>query len=60
MPVRVHILPLSKLVHTSPVRWERLLRDLEDGKPRAYKYYQPLRRQSPCFAKETVPIAMRS
>src|SRR5678816_2701611 len=51
MPVRVHILPLSKLVHTSPVRWEKLLRDLEEGKPRAYKYYLPLREAVAQFCK---------
>lgn len=51
MPVRVHILQLSKLVHTSPVRWEKLLRDLEEGKPRAYKYYQPLREAIAVFCK---------
>ena len=51
MPVRVHILQLSKLVHTSPVRWEKLLRDLEEGKPRAYKYYQPLREAITAFCK---------
>ena len=51
MSVRVHILQLSKLVHTSPVRWEKLLRDLEEGKPRAYKYYQPLREAITVFCK---------
>jgi hypothetical protein len=47
----VHILQLSKLVHTSPVRWEKLLRDLEEGKPRAYKYYQPLREAIAVFCR---------
>ena len=43
MKPRVHILPLSKLVHASPAGWEKLLRDVEDGKVRAFKYYLPLR-----------------
>ncbi|MFY9674716.1 MAG: hypothetical protein WAK13_09690, partial [Terriglobales bacterium] len=51
MSPRVHILQLSKLVHTSPVRWDRLLTDLEEGKPRAYKYYQPLREAVAEFCK---------
>ncbi|MBZ5721002.1 MAG: hypothetical protein LAO03_11530 [Acidobacteriia bacterium] len=43
MHKRVHIVPLSKLVHASPTKWEKLLREIEEGKLRAFKYYLPLR-----------------
>lgn len=52
MPPRVHILPLSKLVHASPTRWEKLLTDIEEGKTRAYKYYLPLREAVVLFCRK--------
>lgn len=52
MPTRVHILPLSKLVHASPTKWEKLLRDIEEGKVRAFKYYLPLREAVVLFCRK--------
>ena len=52
MSERVHILPLSKLVHASPTKWEKLLREIEEGKVRAYKYYLPLREAITMFCRK--------
>jgi hypothetical protein len=52
MPQRVHILPLSKLVHASPTKWEKLLKEIEEGKVRAYKYYLPLREAIAMFCRK--------
>lgn len=43
MPISVHIYPLSKLVHASAGSWETQLREIEEGKLHAYRYYLPLR-----------------
>jgi hypothetical protein len=39
----VHVYKLSRLVHASPAQWEKILRDLEENKDRAYSYYYPAR-----------------
>ena|SRR5579872_6331283 len=52
MTQRVHILPLSKLVHASPTQWEKVLREIEEGKVRAYKYYLPLREAIVVFCRK--------
>ena len=51
MPTAVHIYPLSKLVHASAGSWERQLRDIEEGKLRAYHYYLPLREAIVVYGK---------
>lgn len=38
-----HIFPLSRLVYSSPVSWERQLESIEEGKPFAFSYYLPMR-----------------
>lgn len=40
---KVHIYALSRLVNAPPANWIRELRALEEGKVRAFAYYQPLR-----------------
>jgi|SRR5690348_5282608 len=43
MPPVVHVYPLSRLVHAPASRWESLLKSIEEGKTRAFRYYLPLR-----------------
>jgi hypothetical protein len=40
---KVHIYPLSRLVHAPAANWERLLKSIEDGKTHAFAYYRPMR-----------------
>lgn len=49
--LRVHIYPLSRLVYASPADWERQLKDIEDGKVNAFKYYYPLREAVVLYCK---------
>jgi hypothetical protein len=43
MTPRVHIYPLSRIVHAWPGGWETLLRSIEAGKEFAFGYYLPVR-----------------
>jgi hypothetical protein len=43
MTPRVHIYPLSRLVHAPAGAWEAELRKIEESKTQAYRYYLPLR-----------------
>jgi hypothetical protein len=39
----VHIYTLSRLVHAAAGSWERRIRQVEEGRDKAYVYYQPVR-----------------
>src|ERR1039458_1305198 len=39
----VHIYTLSRLVHASASSWERKIQQIEQGRDKAYLYYQPMR-----------------
>jgi hypothetical protein len=39
----VHIYTLSRLVHAPAGGWERRIEELEEGRDKAYAYYQPMR-----------------
>jgi hypothetical protein len=39
----VHIYTLSRLVHAEAGAWERRLEQIEQGRNKAYRYYQPVR-----------------
>jgi hypothetical protein len=39
----VHIYTLSRLVHAPAGGWERKIEEIEEGRDKAYSYYQPMR-----------------
>jgi hypothetical protein len=39
----VHIYTLSRLVHAPAGGWERKIVEIEEGRDKAYAYYQPMR-----------------
>jgi hypothetical protein len=39
----VHIYTLSRLVHAPAGGWERKIEEIEEGRDKAYAYYQPMR-----------------
>lgn len=52
MRPRVHIYPMSRLVHAPATDWMNKIRSIEEGKEHAYSYYLPMREAIVAFCQK--------